>query len=159
MTAKVNNPVGGCMCGAVRYETKGAPMSVVHCHCESCRRHTGAPVVTLAGYKADQVRFTKGERSIYQSSPSVARAFCGDCGTPLTWEADWEGDAMIELHISTFDNPSDLPPEMHIHHGERLAWFDTADTLPRYEVWDSDAEPYLHAPSIRHTPGSSDGGS
>jgi len=35
---------GGCMCGAVRYEAIGEPMTVAYCHCSSCRRHTGAPV-------------------------------------------------------------------------------------------------------------------
>jgi hypothetical protein len=34
------------MCGAVRYEAVGDPTAVAHCHCESCRRHSGAPAVT-----------------------------------------------------------------------------------------------------------------
>ena len=34
---------GGCMCGAVRYKASGEAVSVIHCHCLSCRRHTGAP--------------------------------------------------------------------------------------------------------------------
>ncbi len=38
---------GGCMCGAVRYEAIGELLGVGHCHCASCRRHTGAPVVTF----------------------------------------------------------------------------------------------------------------
>ncbi len=48
---------GGCMCGAVRYETTGESFKVIHCHCQSCRKHNGASVVTLAGFKADQVKF------------------------------------------------------------------------------------------------------
>jgi len=80
--------VGGCMCGAVRYETTGKSFGVVHCHCHSCRKHNGAPVVTLAGYKQEQVKFTGDERSFYQSSQDAVRAYCGNCGTPLTWEGD-----------------------------------------------------------------------
>ena len=79
---------GGCMCGAVRYETTGESFKVIHCHCQSCRKHNGAPVVTLAGFNADQVKFIGDERKIYESSPGVGRAFCGKCGTPLTWEGD-----------------------------------------------------------------------
>ncbi len=37
---------GGCMGGAVRYEASGEPTAVIHCHCQSCRRHAGALVVT-----------------------------------------------------------------------------------------------------------------
>ncbi len=69
---------GGCMCGAVRYEAIGEPLDVGYCHCHSCRRHTGAPVVTFVMFEADQVRFTGRERSIYNSSPGVGRAFVPD---------------------------------------------------------------------------------
>ena len=136
------------MCGAVRYETDGAPSNILYCHCESCRRHTSAPVVALAGYTADRVRFTQGQRAIYESSPGVRRAFCGNCGSPLTWESIWEGEALIEIHVGSFDHPHTLAPAVHIHHGERIAWFDTADALPRHKGWDGDGEPYLQAPAI-----------
>ncbi len=138
---------GGCMCGAMRYETTGAPFLVSHCHCQSCRKHTGAPVVTLAGYKLDQVEFTKGQRKIYQSSPGVGRAYCGDCGTPLTWEGDGgELGPIVEFHISTFDDPSALVPTIHYYHGERIEWFDVADSLPRLKASDNE-EPYLKGPA------------
>ena len=69
---------GGCMCGAIRYEAVGEPIIVAHCHCDSCRRHTGAPLVTLVSFEADQVRFTEGNRKIYASSSGVGRepSFC-----------------------------------------------------------------------------------
>lgn len=144
---------GGCMCGAVRYGTIGDPFSVIHCHCLSCRRHTGAPVVTLAGFKKDQVRFTKGERSIYESSVGVERAFCGQCGTPLTWEGDG-GDlgSIVEIHISTFDDPNVFVPQRHVHYGERVAWFDVADALPRYHASDANEEPYHRGPATDGLP-------
>jgi hypothetical protein len=125
---------GGCMCGAVRYEASGEPFSVAHCHCHSCRKHTGAPVVTLAGYLKDQVRFSGAERSLYESSPGALRAYCSRCGSPLTWEGDG-GDLgpIIELHLSSFDQPEALAPTAHAFYPERLPWFDIADDLPRYE--------------------------
>ena len=125
---------GGCMCGAVRYEASGEPFSVAHCHCHSCRKHTGGPVVTLAGYLKDQVRFSGAERSLYESSPGALRAYCSRCGSPLTWEGDG-GDLgpIIELHLSTFDEPEGLVPTAHAFYPERLPWFDIADDLPRYE--------------------------
>ncbi len=125
---------GGCMCGAVRYEAVGEPFSVIHCHCHSCRKHNGGPVVTLAGFKSEQVTFRGDERKIYESSPGVGRAFCGKCGTPLTWEGDGgELGPIFEIHISTFDNPDDLVPTAHAFDPERIPWFDISDSLPRYE--------------------------
>lgn len=125
---------GGCMCGAVRYETSGEPFSVAHCHCHSCRKHTGAPVVTLAGYTRKQVTFSGDKRTFYESSPGALRAYCKKCGTPLTWEGDG-GDLgpIVELHLSTFDDPEALVPTAHAFYPERISWFDIADDLPRYE--------------------------
>ena len=133
MSAEITR-TGGCMCGSVRYEVRGEPFSIAHCHCHSCRKHTGAPVVTLAGYLKDQVQFSGAERSLYESSPGALRAFCSQCGSPLTWEGDG-GDLgpIVELHLSTFDEPEDLVPTAHAFYPERLPWFEIADDLPRYE--------------------------
>ncbi len=138
---------GGCMCGAVRYEAAGEPFAVTHCHCLSCRKHNGGPVVTLAGFTSGQVAFSGTERKIYESSPGVGRAFCGICGTPLTWEGDG-GDLgpIVEFHISTFDNPDVLVPSSHSFHNERIAWFDIADGLPRHDGFSSEGEPTRHGP-------------
>ena len=139
---------GGCMCGAVRYETTGQSFGVVHCHCHSCRKHNGAPVATLAGYKAGQVSFSGVKRRLYQSSPGALRAYCGDCGTPLTWEGDG-GDLgpIFELHLSTFDEPDLLVPTAHAFYPERISWFDIADNLPRFEGFAESSRLMRHGPA------------
>lgn len=132
--AEATKAAGGCMCGAVRYETSGDPSRVLHCHCQSCRTHTGAPVATLAVLKAGQVEFSRGIRKIYNSSPGVDRAFCVNCGTTLTWETVFGDEGPIcAIHISTFDNPDVFRPTAHSFYPERISWFDVADGLPRYE--------------------------
>ena len=131
---------GGCMCGAVRYEATGEPVGLAYCHCESCRRHSGAPVSALAGFKIDDIKFTKGERSLYASSEGVERGFCGACGTTLTWEGDGEELGMlVEIHLGTLDDPDGLAPKSHIHYRERVSWFDTTDSLPRYAEWEDES--------------------
>ena len=52
---------GGCLCGEVRYEAVGEPMAIAYCHCASCRKHTGAPVVAWVAFESDRVSFPKGE--------------------------------------------------------------------------------------------------
>ena len=132
------------MCGSVRYVTTGEPFAINYCHCKSCRKHNGAAVVTLAGYRADHVQFEGKQRKKYESSAGASRAFCENCGTPLTWEGDG-GDLgpIIELHISTFDDPESMVPTSHAFEPERLSWFDVADELPRYEGF-SETSPLLH---------------
>ena len=138
---------GGCMCGSVRYQTTGEPLMVTHCHCQSCRRHNGAVVATLAGFKADQVTFTGNERKLYSSSPGVNRAFCGDCGTPLTWEGEAPDlGPFCEIHLSTFDDPAALVPTAHAFESDRVPWFEVADQLPRYEGPIMGNQPTRHGP-------------
>ena len=138
---------GGCMCGAVRFETTGQPFSVAHCHCHSCRKHNGAPVATLAGYGKGQVEFSGEGRCFYESSPGAIRAYCGKCGTPLTWEGDGEDLGLIvELHLSTFDDPAKLVPTAHAFYPERIPWFDIADNLPRYEGFAELSSLLCHGP-------------
>lgn len=145
---------GGCMCGAVRYQAKGEVLGVGHCHCRSCRRHSGAPVVTWVAFRADQVRFPERDRKVYNSSPGVGRGFCDQCGTPLTFEISvsrsFGGVPIIEFHISTLDEPDAFVPDRHWHYGERISWFDVADDLPRYPGFGMDGEePYRHGPATK----------
>ena len=50
---------GGCLCGAVRFLATGAPKSVFWCHCQSCRRHSGAPVSVFVGFELSAYTVTK----------------------------------------------------------------------------------------------------
>ncbi|MEM8646144.1 MAG: GFA family protein [Pseudomonadota bacterium] len=131
---------GGCMCGAVRFEAYGAVRDVGYCHCESCRRHTGAPLVAYVGVAADQVRFSGAPRARYRSSPAVERAFCPECGTSLTWEGvtQTSGVKVIEFHISTLDHPERFKPEEHTRYDERISWLEVADDLPRHRSVSND---------------------
>ena len=153
MSETAGKLTGGCMCRAVRYETTGDSFGVIHCHCHSCRKHNGAPVVTLAGFKADQVTFSGDERKIYESSPGVGRAFCAKCGTPLTWETSLGSlGPVCALHISTSDNPNALQPIAQTFYSERISWFDVADNLPRYEGMSINSSILRHGPAIEKQP-------
>jgi len=132
MNKDVSKDSGGCHCGAIRYEVFGKPDYVACCHCTDCRKTTGAPVAVFATYLEKQVRFIKGERKVYNSSPGVRRTFCSDCGTPLSYEAEWAGDIVIGFFISTLDEPEKFPPEKHVFDKDRIPWFDVSDHLPRY---------------------------
>lgn len=136
---------GRCLCGNLRFELKGKPLWVAHCHCESCRRNTGSAVATFVGYNKEQLAYTRGQRKFYASSPGVQRGFCGDCGTPMTYEADRCPDE-VHLYVSTLDNPGAYRPQAHVFFAERIPWMDLEDDLPRYEGLVPGAEPVSWGP-------------
>ena len=118
---------GHCLCGAVRFVVHGAPKWVSYCHCESCRRQTGAPVAAYAGFRSEQVEWTGQRPSEYGSSPGVVRGFCGRCASPVSFRGErWAGET--HLHLGLFDKP-DLVPTNEAFPEERLPWVHL--TLPR----------------------------
>lgn len=123
---------GGCLCGAVRFRAAGPAKGSGYCHCASCRRHTGAPLVAFAVFTADQVTWEKGARSRYESSPGKFRAFCPDCGSSLTWEGRYNGQEWVEFHISAMDDPNAFPPNEHTHYKERISWLHVDDDLKKF---------------------------
>jgi hypothetical protein len=53
---------------------------------------------------------------------------------------------IVELHISTLDDPNAFIPTNHLFYLEKIAWFDVADDLPRYHGFDSDSEVCCRGP-------------
>lgn len=116
---------GGCLCGAVRYRARGEPKWVAYCHCESCRRATGAPMASYAGFAAERFAYIAGAPARFASSPGVTRSFCGRCGTPLTYEgARWPGE--VHVLIGTLDRPEDFVPTRDAFVEEKLPWLHLA---------------------------------
>jgi len=136
---------GRCLCGDIRYEYRGDPIVTVHCHCESCRRHTSAPVATFVIVAKASFRLLSGAPTIYVSSPSVRRSHCGRCGSPIAYESDQRSE-QIDLYALTLDDPAAAAPIFHVHAAEQLSWFEVADTLPRYERGRGGATPVRHGP-------------
>jgi hypothetical protein len=129
---------GGCFCGAIRYEIRGEPLVVSHCHCTMCRRVAGAPVVTWATYARDAVRVVAGSPVELRSSPPVTRTFCGACGTPLTFATTAEPGS-IDVTVASMDRPEDVPPRDHIWADDALSWLVLDDDLPRHPRGHGDA--------------------
>ncbi len=130
MTA-VETHEGRCLCGRVRFRAAGAPKWVTHCHCESCRRATASPMTTYAGYETDAVVWTGDALATYASSTDVTRRFCGQCGTPMSYDSDrWPGE--VHLFVATMDDPNSFAPGRHVYAVEKLAWMHLADYLPQY---------------------------
>ena len=50
--------IGGCLCGAVRFEAAGEPWRVGLCHCMTCRKESGSVFNAFAIFPAAQVRIS-----------------------------------------------------------------------------------------------------
>lgn len=95
---------GRCLCGAVGLQA-AAQRHFHACHCGSCRRWGGGPL--LAVHCGTDV-VLEGEAGItrYASSPWAERGFCSRCGTHLFFRLKDGGDYYVPLGL--FDDAQDL---------------------------------------------------
>lgn len=122
---------GHCYCGAVQLEIRGAPLWISHCHCESCRRHSGSMISTFVGYRPDQVDYTSSQPASFTTDDGMTRCFCSRCGSPVSYQpAKRENE--VDLYLGLFDEPDKFYPEDHVHYEEKVIWLDINDDLPRY---------------------------
>ena len=122
---------GGCLCGHIRFRATGSPYAVNHCHCEQCRRYTGAIYATGVAYSAENIHWLHGEPTIYLATDTSisGRSFCPKCGSSI---ADHWLDDGIWLYIGTLDNPELVTPRNHTFIEEKIPWVHVDDGLPRY---------------------------
>ncbi|MFM9942416.1 MAG: GFA family protein [Hyphomicrobiaceae bacterium] len=114
---------GGCQCGAVRFRIAGLGRASL-CHCRMCQKafgSIGGALVTAAG-----LHWTRGAPRHFHSSNKVRRGFCGDCGTPLTFEYDGK----IDVAIAAFDKAAEIVPTVQMARAERLPWCDDIGGIP-----------------------------
>ncbi len=122
---------GGCLCGAVRYRARGRPEHRMICHCKTCQRAAGSPVVAWVTFPAESFDFVQGDPVRFQSSPPVIRTFCGVCGTPLTYVHSQAAEA-VDVTTCSFDEPDSLPPTHHSWLQDSVSWVRFGDGLPTY---------------------------
>jgi catechol 2,3-dioxygenase-like lactoylglutathione lyase family enzyme len=127
---------GGCRCGTIRFEVDRI-FDVIYCHCNECRRSSGAPVLLTAGVASEAFRLTAGAPREYRTSESGRTFFCGTCGGGLYGEYVARDHPFAKdgryfaVNVGAFDDPERIPPQIHQFVEHQLTWFDTIDSLPR----------------------------
>jgi len=129
---KSNQHSGGCACGTIRYTISNSPAMIAYCHCQECRRTCGSVVSVLAGFARSGFELNSSEPAVFQSSAAVKRSFCKDCGTSLFYE-NQHFPENIYIHIGSFDQPENFPPDRHTFTSDRVCWYQINDDLIQYD--------------------------
>ena len=131
--------LGGCLCGRLRFASEVLPSATGYCHCRLCQRSTGAPVLVWATFPLETFAYEKGTPTIYHSSAHGQREFCEVCGTQIAYRES-VGAITLDVNVASLDAPEAHTPEYHTWTSSRIAWFETADDLPRFEGEGPDPE-------------------
>lgn len=122
MSATLRDRSGHCLCGAVSLRIGECPADLHACHCENCRRNTGALSMTLmVPAKALTITGADAVQS-YASSEWASRSFCRHCGSPL-WYRFNQPDSDYFLSAGLLDDLSGLRLAQEIYYDRKPdAW-------------------------------------
>lgn len=105
--------LGGCLCGAVRFETHGSPTLVELCHCADCRKSSGGHAAHYGTWPAARVRIN-GTLAVH-----AGRSFCPRCGSHVAHVSPHT----VTVLLGTLDEaPNDLVPERELWTIRREPW-------------------------------------
>ena len=122
---------GGCLCGAIRYSVSGAPFAAEYCHCRMCQKSAGAVVANWMDFQIDQVTWTSGKPTEYESSEFVRRGFFAKCGSTLSFRHTRYPN-YLTLAIASLDDPNLVKPTYHIYVESQVDWFKVDDDCKRF---------------------------
>lgn len=114
---------GGCLCGNVRFVTRGRPYRVGLCHCLDCRKHHGALFHASAIFPENAVTVS-GETRDY-----AGRHFCPRCGSTVFGRS---GDE-IEVNLGSLDATDQFVPTYELWTIRRESWLPPFSLKNHYE--------------------------
>jgi len=127
---------GGCLCGNVRFEFEKADGPFEFCHCNRCRKVTGAASMPALCVRVEDFRYLSGRKTIktfeapiLRKPPAYRSAFCPTCGSPVP--LPYENNPFIDVPAGLLDNDPGVLPARHIFVEHLAPWDRLTDDLPK----------------------------
>ena len=127
---------GGCMCGAVRYELKAAPMAVYRCHCKDCQRISNTTHTISMVVKREDAELVSGDLVAYDKPADSGRVVrmqrCAQCGTAI-WNEPLASAAVLVMKAGNLDDMSWARPIGNIWTASKAPWERIDPNEPNFE--------------------------
>ncbi|MFT7572876.1 MAG: hypothetical protein ACI9JL_003931 [Paracoccaceae bacterium] len=128
---------GGCLCGAIRYEISGDPVRAANCHCDECRKATGASFATVVFFNEDDVKVVEGTPKQFfhaaDSGSTMTKEFCGNCGSQVLG-AGSGSPGIRSVRVGSLDDASFVVPQMDLYTGKALPFSRLSDATEHFEA-------------------------
>tara|TARA_B110000014_G_C19745895_1_gene388868 strand:- start:109 stop:525 length:417 start_codon:yes stop_codon:yes gene_type:complete len=121
---------GSCLCGGIKFFTKGLHRHISNCHCSQCMKTHG----NFAAYtmiKNKNIKFlSKKTLKWFKSSKKAKRGFCNKCGA----SAFFKSDNSDNIHISAglFNKSLKLKTVRNIFTKNKLKYYKLDKEIPKY---------------------------
>lgn len=125
---------GGCLCGAVRWQSAQRPVFQFNCHCTDCRKSTGAAMVPLMFFPTESLHIEGPLVSFASRGGSggrIRRDFCGRCGAQVTGHVEML-PALLSIRAGTLDDIARYAPKANAFLADAPSWVAIDDRLPGF---------------------------
>ncbi len=140
---------GRCTCGAVHYRLDRWPMFTHCCHCTQCQRLNGSAFALNTIIENEAIEVLAGDVVATPGPSESGRPHdiyrCRVCLTPL-WGDYGRRPNYRFVRVGTLDEPSRLPPDVHVFTRSKLDWVRIPGEQPAFdtfyeleEQWPADA--------------------
>ena len=127
---------GKCLCGSVAYSLASTPLKLDVCHCKNCQRQAGGAFIPFAAVPLADLDIS-GSPKVFMdddtvSGNTVARHFCGDCGSPLCVVVA-RAPKTAYVTSGTLDHTDNLASKCHGWTSTKHEWVTLSDGAPQYD--------------------------
>ena len=126
---------GGCLCGAVRYESRAEPITARMCWCRFCQYIAAGNAAVSACFLTARMKIsgeTRDYESVADSGNTMHRRFCPTCGVHVFSEAEARPH-LIFVRAGTLDDPNMAKPAATIWTAKAPTWACIDTSLPAFE--------------------------
>lgn len=123
---------GQCHCGTVRWSATLPPKIVINCHCNMCRKLSGADYSSWVVFPASQFRLLAGEQSVsrYQATAHTFKSFCSTCGSTVSAINNSKFPDCIYVARGNITDDIDLPVQFQVFTNDKAPWVFLSDSIP-----------------------------
>ncbi|MGF6178520.1 GFA family protein [Ensifer sp. 4252] len=127
--------IGGCACGAIRYQISGEPIFSNDCQCRDCQRESGTGHGSHLSFRRDGVKL-EGKATLWDmvadSGNVKTRAFCPTCGSPVYMTFAAMPD-VFTVRAASLDDPSRYKPDAVTYGSRGYSWDQLDPALPKFD--------------------------
>jgi hypothetical protein len=134
MTEPTRSPAltARCCCGAAALRSSVPHKGVIHCHCNQCRRQSGAAFTTWVSLLREATAIDGEDMLLsHEVSANGSRHFCKRCGSHL-FTVDRRYPKVLGVPAGVVDDPSSLVPSGHYFVSHKAPWHEISDGLPQF---------------------------
>ena len=126
---------GSCLCRTITYKSNSAPLRTFNCHCEDCRKCSGAPYLTNIFVKEVDLDIQGTLNSYIHQSESgnkITKRFCENCGCQL-FSFNEGRPGLVRIHAGTVNELEVVKPQGDVWISKKIPYIKLDETLDSFQ--------------------------